>query len=155
MSTVSCSSGLGAAATNGDHTVVVTGDVGLYHDMNGLLAMKRNGVRATVVVINNGGGSIFDFLPIARHRDGFEELFGTPTGLDLERVAALYELDFTRIAAYDELGLGAGRTGAGRDPDRPLAQRDVASRAVRSGLEGRRLEGPLRSRSGRPAAPRA
>ena len=59
------SSGLGAAATNGDHTFVLTGDVGLYHDMNGLLAMKRNGVEATIVVINNGGGSIFDFLPIA------------------------------------------------------------------------------------------
>ena len=38
-------------------------------------------------MLNNGGGGIFDFLPIARHRDGYEELFGTPTGLDLEKVA--------------------------------------------------------------------
>ena len=105
------SSGLGAAATNGDHTFVITGDVGLYHDMNGLLAMKRNGIEATVIVINNGGGSIFDFLPIARHRDGYEQLFGTPTGLDLERVAALYEIGFTRIGSYDELGPALSKPG--------------------------------------------
>ena len=42
--------------------------------------------------MNNGGGGIFDFLPIARHRDGYEELFGTPTGLDLAKVADLYGL---------------------------------------------------------------
>ena len=66
---------------------MLTGDVGLYHDMNGLLAASRLGVEATIVVMNNGGGGIFDFLPIARHRDGYEELFGTPTGLDLRKVA--------------------------------------------------------------------
>ena len=73
---------------------MLTGDVGLYHDMNGLLAASRLGVEATIVVMNNGGGGIFDFLPIARHRDGYEELFGTPTGLDLEKVADLYGLPF-------------------------------------------------------------
>jgi len=104
------SSGLGAAAA-GRPSTVITGDVGLYHDMNGLLAMKRNGVEATIVVLNNGGGSIFDFLPIAGHSDGYEELFATPTGLDLERVASLYELAFTRIGSYDELAQVWGKPG--------------------------------------------
>ena len=89
------SSGLGAAAASAGRTFVVLGDVALYHDMNGLLAAKRLGVEATIVVVNNGGGAIFDFLPIADLADGYEELFATPTGLDLERVAALYELPFT------------------------------------------------------------
>ena len=79
------SSGLGAARRAPGRTFVLIGDLALYHDMNGLLAMQRLGVEATIVVMNNGGGGIFDFLPIARHRDGYEELFGTPTGLDCSR----------------------------------------------------------------------
>ena len=97
------SSGFGAAATAPGRTFVLTGDVGLYHDMNGLLAASRLGVDATVVVMNNGGGGIFDFLPIARHREGYEELFGTPTGLDLEQVAGVYGLRFTRVGRYPDL----------------------------------------------------
>ena len=69
---------------------MLLGDLALYHDMNGLLAWKRLGIEVTFVVLNNGGGGIFDFLPIAQHRDGYEELFGTPTDLELEKVAALY-----------------------------------------------------------------
>jgi 2-succinyl-5-enolpyruvyl-6-hydroxy-3-cyclohexene-1-carboxylate synthase len=97
------SSALGAAARAPARAFALLGDLALYHDMNGLLAVSRLGVEATFVVLNNGGGGIFDFLPIARHRDGYEELFGTPTGLDLEKVAALYGLPFTRVAAHSDL----------------------------------------------------
>ena len=105
------SSGLGAAAVSNGRTYVVTGDVGLYHDMNGLLAVSRLGIEATVVVMNNGGGGIFDFLPIAEHRDGYEELFGTPTGLDLAKVADLYGMPFTRLGSYRELPGALSRPG--------------------------------------------
>jgi 2-succinyl-5-enolpyruvyl-6-hydroxy-3-cyclohexene-1-carboxylate synthase len=97
------SSGFGAAAAAHGRTFVLIGDLGLYHDMNGLLAYRRLGLEATIVVMNNGGGGIFDFLPIAEHRDGYEELFGTPTGLDLEKVASLYGLPFKRVAVHDQI----------------------------------------------------
>ncbi len=97
------SSGLGAAAVAPGRTVVLLGDLALYHDMNGLLARTRLGVEATFVVLNNGGGGIFDFLPVARYREGYEELFGTPAGLDLQSVAALYDLRFTRVSSHGEL----------------------------------------------------
>jgi 2-succinyl-5-enolpyruvyl-6-hydroxy-3-cyclohexene-1-carboxylate synthase len=97
------SSGFGAAAVTEGRTFVLTGDVGLYHDMNGLLAASRLGLEPTIVVMNNGGGGIFDFLPIARHRNGYEELFGTPTALDLAKVADLYGLRFTRVGGYPDL----------------------------------------------------
>jgi 2-succinyl-5-enolpyruvyl-6-hydroxy-3-cyclohexene-1-carboxylate synthase len=105
------SSGLGAAAAGPGRAYVLTGDLGLYHDMNGLLAARRLGVEATVIVLNNGGGGIFDFLPIARHRDGYEELFGTPTGLDLSKVADLYGTGFTRIGSYADLPGALSRPG--------------------------------------------
>ncbi|MGH2978639.1 MAG: 2-succinyl-5-enolpyruvyl-6-hydroxy-3-cyclohexene-1-carboxylic-acid synthase [Solirubrobacterales bacterium] len=105
------SSGLGAAASSPGATYILTGDLGLYHDMNGLLTIRRLGVEATVIVLNNGGGGIFDFLPIARHRDGYEELFGTPTGLDLAKVADLYGIAFTHIGSYADLPAALSRPG--------------------------------------------
>jgi 2-succinyl-5-enolpyruvyl-6-hydroxy-3-cyclohexene-1-carboxylate synthase len=114
------SSGLGAAAAAAGPTYIVTGDLGLYHDMNGLLAVRRLGVEAIVVVMNNRGGGIFDFLPIARHRDGYEELFGTPTGLDLGKVADLYGMAFTTVSSYADLPGALSRPGLVEIPlDRP------------------------------------
>jgi 2-succinyl-5-enolpyruvyl-6-hydroxy-3-cyclohexene-1-carboxylate synthase len=136
------SAGLGAAAVSAGRTYVVTGDVGLYHDMNGLLAVSRLGVEATVIVMNNGGGGIFDFLPIAQHRDGYEELFGTPTGLDLAKVADLYGMPFTRVGSYHDLPDALSRPGLVEIPlDRPRnveLHREVferASAAVRAALD--------------------
>ena len=72
------STGLGIAAVTAEPTVLLLGDLSLYHDMNGLWAAKRHGVRAVIVVLDNNGGGIFDFLPAAAHRDVFEEVFATP-----------------------------------------------------------------------------
>jgi len=83
------SAALGAAST-GVPTVLVIGDVALLHDLSGLVAATRLGIAATIVVVNNDGGGIFSFLPqatAARPDAGlpahFEELFGTPHGIEL------------------------------------------------------------------------
>jgi 2-succinyl-5-enolpyruvyl-6-hydroxy-3-cyclohexene-1-carboxylate synthase len=54
-------------------------------------------------VVNNDGGGIFSFLPLAKHADAFERLFGTPHGLDVERAAALYGLPYARAATPEDL----------------------------------------------------
>jgi 2-succinyl-5-enolpyruvyl-6-hydroxy-3-cyclohexene-1-carboxylate synthase len=89
------SSALGAGSATDDPLVLVTGDLAYYHDMNGLLAVTRCGVDATVVCVNNDGGGIFHLLPIEEH-DAFDEWFRTPHGLDFEHSAALYDLAFAR-----------------------------------------------------------
>jgi 2-succinyl-5-enolpyruvyl-6-hydroxy-3-cyclohexene-1-carboxylate synthase len=94
------SSALGAAAADPDVPLtLVLGDLAFYHDMNGLLAVKRCGIKATIVVINNDGGGIFYRLPIARYDPPFTDLFATPHGLSFESAAQLYGLDYT--AAQD------------------------------------------------------
>jgi 2-succinyl-5-enolpyruvyl-6-hydroxy-3-cyclohexene-1-carboxylate synthase len=90
------STGLGVAAAGRRPTVILLGDISLYHDLNGLLAAGRFGLDATIVVFNNDGGGIFSLLPQADIEEGFEELFGTPHGLDFSHAAALYGLDFHR-----------------------------------------------------------
>ncbi len=66
--------------------MLLTGDLALLHDASGLIAADRLGERLLVVVIDNGGGGIFSFLPIAQFGDavGFDEHFLTPSGVDLE-----------------------------------------------------------------------
>lgn len=85
-----------AAATEkqGITVVALTGDLTLYHDMNGLLAAK--GLNAVIVVLNNHGGGVFKQLPQAQLPQ-FERYWRTDTGIDLQRVAALYELAFFRV----------------------------------------------------------
>src|SRR5690606_21616004 len=96
-------------------TVGVCGDLTFYHDLNGLLAVRRHGVRALFVVLNNDGGGIFDHLPIAAYRDGYEEHFATPTGLDFQPVVEMYGARFTRVTDPSQLapaiedGLACGR----------------------------------------------
>ena len=98
------SSGLGVA-TGRDTvpTVLLLGDLSLYHDMNGLWALQRHGIKATLVVCDNNGGGIFNFLPQAEHQDVFEEIFATPLGLDLSQVARLYGLVYSPVS--DRSGL--------------------------------------------------
>ena len=76
--------------------VLVIGDLSFYHDMNGLLAARRHGLDATIILINNDGGGIFSFLPQADDPQHFEELFGTPHGLDFAPVAQLYGLGYVQ-----------------------------------------------------------
>src|SRR5438445_163470 len=73
------SSGLGGA-TGRDSvpTGLLLGDLSLYHDMNGLWALQRHGIRATLVVCHNHGGGVLNFLPQPEHPDVVEEIFATP-----------------------------------------------------------------------------
>ncbi|MBL8046441.1 MAG: 2-succinyl-5-enolpyruvyl-6-hydroxy-3-cyclohexene-1-carboxylic-acid synthase [Anaerolineales bacterium] len=106
------SSALGASVTG--PLVLVIGDIAFYHDMNGLLAAKLHGLNAVIVLINNDGGGIFSFLPQAAHPQHFEQLFGTPHGLDFAPAAELYGATLTRPNNWPEFqhavthGLAAG-----------------------------------------------
>jgi 2-succinyl-5-enolpyruvyl-6-hydroxy-3-cyclohexene-1-carboxylate synthase len=95
---------LGAAAADASRPVIgVCGDLSFYHDLNGLLAARRHAVRALLLVLNNDGGGIFDHLPIAAHRDGYEEQFATPHGLDFRHVAEMYGCGFERVTRTGDL----------------------------------------------------
>ena len=98
------STGLGVATgRDAVPTVLLLGDLSLYHDMNGLWALQRHGIKATLVICDNNGGGVFNFLPQAEHQDVFEEIFATPLGLDLSQVARLYGLVYSPVS--DRSGL--------------------------------------------------
>jgi 2-succinyl-5-enolpyruvyl-6-hydroxy-3-cyclohexene-1-carboxylate synthase len=92
------SSAYGVAAAGGGPTVLLIGDVALVHDVGGLLAGPRLGLPLVIVLLNNDGGGIFHFLPIADETDVFEEHVATPHRLDFGRIASVFGADHEEVA---------------------------------------------------------
>ena len=137
------SSAFGAAAAGDGPVVLLVGDVALAHDIGGLLSARRLGLTLTIVLLNNDGGGIFNFLPVAREEDAFEEHVATPHGLDFSRAAALYGCGYERPASVAQLeaavgrGLGANATTiieVRTDRERNLALHRRVADAVRAAL---------------------
>ena len=107
------SSAAGAALAEGGRAWLLTGELALLHDIGGLLAASRAGAELTVVCANNGGGNIFDFLPLAEHGAGatFEEHVVTPSGVELSRVAALAGMEHRTASTPDEVREAAAEPG--------------------------------------------
>lgn len=106
------SSGIGAAHATGKPTTIVTGDLGLLHDIGGLAALREVSTPVRIVVIDNDGGGIFHFLPQEQTLESgeFEALLGTPRGVDVAKAAALFALPHCRLESLSDLGdaLAAG-----------------------------------------------
>jgi len=112
------SSAMGAAAT-GAPVALVIGDLALLHDLSGLVAARLHGLSATIVVVDNDGGGIFSFLPQAMADvpgtglpEHYEELFGTPHGIDLGPLVTALGAEHQAVTAADlrpalEAALGA------------------------------------------------
>ncbi len=96
---ISTATGFSAA---GHPTTVLLGDLAFRHDLGGLAAINEtDSLQAdtptntlasslTVLVIDNGGGRIFESLPVAEvvNPDQFQRLFVTPTTPDTNHIAA-------------------------------------------------------------------
>jgi 2-succinyl-5-enolpyruvyl-6-hydroxy-3-cyclohexene-1-carboxylate synthase len=106
------SSGIGAAHASGKPTTIVTGDLGLLHDIGGLAALRDVSTPIRIVVINNDGGGIFGLLPQAKaiEADEFEALLGTPRGIDVGKAADLFGLPHRALTSLSDLpaALAAG-----------------------------------------------
>ena len=99
------SSALGAALALDQPVVALVGDVALLHDIGGLLAASLSNADLTVVVPNNDGGGIFSLLPVANGGTAvhFGELFHTPHGVGLGKLAAGLGVNYHRTGQADDL----------------------------------------------------
>ncbi|MFM8896064.1 MAG: thiamine pyrophosphate-dependent enzyme, partial [Actinomycetales bacterium] len=99
------STAVGVALAGGP-TALLIGDVAFLHDTNGLLGVDRRGIDLCIVDVDNDGGGIFSFLPQASTLEpaAFEELFGTPHGVDLGALAHAHGLPV--LDAADDAAVG-------------------------------------------------
>jgi len=91
-----------AAHDPGRRVRLILGDLAFLHDA-GSLAVAAARPNLDIVVINNGGGGIFEFLPISQAGDVFEKFFLTPQRTDISRVAAAYGIEASRCTSLGKL----------------------------------------------------
>lgn len=92
-------------AHSGRRTVAHLGDLAFLYDTNGLLGLRDRDVDCAFVVVDNGGGGIFSFLPQARSLPAarFEQLFGTPQPVDITALAEAHGLEATEVSTVAAL----------------------------------------------------
>ena len=106
--------------------VLLTGDLALLHDSHGWLWQQQLGGQLTVLLVENGGGGIFEQLPIRpglvagaqAHQGGpprpgqgpgpldFERLFAMPQPIRHGPLAAAFGVPWRSLAGLEELAAG-------------------------------------------------
>jgi 2-succinyl-5-enolpyruvyl-6-hydroxy-3-cyclohexene-1-carboxylate synthase len=99
------SSAAGAAISAGSPVHLVIGELALLHDIGGLVTARRAGAELAILCVNNGGGGIFDFLPVAEQAEpeAYEQHIATPVDFDLATAAALGGLAHHRATTAAEV----------------------------------------------------
>ena len=102
--------GVGLAYGRREPVILVVGDLGLLHDLNSLALAASAPEPVVIVAINNHGGGIFSFLPVARCGEAFEPMFGTPHPYRFEQAARMFGLGYDHVQDMDTLSEVYART---------------------------------------------
>ena len=81
---------------------MLTGDLAFLHDSNGLLAASQLKGSLTVILINNNGGGIFEYLPVSQIDSSFEDFFATPQSVDLAKLCGAHGAHYEQIQCWDD-----------------------------------------------------
>lgn len=100
------STALGIAHATGQRVVLVIGDVAFLHDLSALVTRQRLDLPIDIVLLDNNGGGIFEFLPISKHEPPFTDLFVTPHNADLGAIARALGLETVELDAAGALKAG-------------------------------------------------
>ncbi len=93
----------GADAGHDGPTVGLLGDLATLHDIGGLAAVRRLDARATLVVLNNGGGGIFEHLPLAGTDAPMAEFFVAEHEQTFGALAAAFGLRYAQPTTASDL----------------------------------------------------
>lgn len=85
----------------------LVGDLSLFHDSNGLLAAQGHDV--VFIVINNGGGGLFDLLPQSLHAPHFDELFIAHQDREIAQLGSFHGVGHVQAGSLGELEREVGQ----------------------------------------------
>lgn len=97
------STALGIAEATKKPTCCVVGDLAFLHDSNALLTLARSEAPVIIMIVNNGGGTIFRMLPVHEQQDIYREYFETPHNPDIGHIAKAHHLPYKRIDTLQKL----------------------------------------------------
>lgn len=97
------STAAGIAAASNQPTVLITGDLSLFHDTNGLHTVFKYKIPLTIVLINNGGGAIFNMLPVGKETNIFDDYFFTPLNISFKDLIKTYGGNYKLVSSFTSL----------------------------------------------------
>ncbi|MFC1563762.1 2-succinyl-5-enolpyruvyl-6-hydroxy-3-cyclohexene-1-carboxylic-acid synthase [candidate division KSB1 bacterium] len=87
-------SALGFSRISKKPLTLILGDIAFLHNLNALEMIKNLNTKIIIIVVNNHGGGIFSFLPVAKEKDIFEKFFGTPHNYKFSDIAEMFSLEY-------------------------------------------------------------
>ncbi len=96
------STAIGITTAREAPTTLVIGDMAFIHDLNALAFLSRQAGPIIVVLINNQGGGIFDFLPISQHTDVLEKFFVARHDFQFSGVCETFKIDYHEVRKKDD-----------------------------------------------------
>lgn len=105
----STSTAVGCAMAYKGRTWLISGDMSLAYDINGLHESLLNSTNLNVIVISNGGGGIFRYINSSRNLDIRDEMLCRDSGPDIRKIAELYSFDYYMADNPEDLHSCIGR----------------------------------------------
>lgn len=93
---------VGACRATQRPVLLLIGDVAALHDLSSWSMLRDLPAPMCVLVVNNDGGGIFRFLPIAGHPAVFSPWFDSPHGLDFSGAAKMFSLQHVSVDSYGD-----------------------------------------------------
>ncbi|MFA6977975.1 MAG: 2-succinyl-5-enolpyruvyl-6-hydroxy-3-cyclohexene-1-carboxylic-acid synthase [Ignavibacteriaceae bacterium] len=91
------STALGIASVSKIPTILITGDLAFYYDLTSLLTAKQYNIPLIIILVNNNGGGIFQFLPISKYKNVFNQFFTMPHSLSFKNLVKEFGGNYTVV----------------------------------------------------------
>ncbi|MFI5334994.1 MAG: thiamine pyrophosphate-dependent enzyme, partial [Chlamydiales bacterium] len=83
--------------------LAILGDQTFLHDLNSLALLKKCPYPVLLLVVNNAGGAIFSFLPIASKKELLDDYFAATHDLTFQKAAELFQIPYLHLTTEKEL----------------------------------------------------
>ncbi len=97
------STAIGLSAQLQKPGVLFIGDIAFLHDSNALLSAALVEKPLVIILLNNGGGTIFRMLPVYSVKEKYTPYFETPQNTDVAALCAAYHIHHKKITAKYQL----------------------------------------------------
>jgi len=100
-----------AASSNSNHNYLILGDQAFMHDIGSLKILKNLNVNLTIIIINNSGGGIFDYLPISNkdNRDTYEKFIRNDHNEEFQMIVEAYGISYRKFDTLSDFTLPLDR----------------------------------------------
>lgn len=97
------STAMGISLASQKPGVLFIGDLAFLHDSNALLSSKYITNPLVIIILNNGGGSIFRMLPVHKIKEKYTTYFETPQDVKISALCRAHEVDHTLVTRVEQL----------------------------------------------------